>query len=220
MNNNFSPKCALCRHFWRGVQCAHGQRGVQTTPTQACRFPARKLRSRTSWQEEDFPPRPLSILSQWKDLLKALDFILVNDQPGHTHIMYCDRKLGIHCAQEEHLWGEEVCKLLPLKLAGSQQECFAQEEDMIHPRGIQLASLGVQNQSSSGEKALNRSGRCWGSQVPEHEFQCNYRDNFLCKPGQGKTLPLCQCHQGNTSRAFRNQRSLHLFPPCEAFHIL
>ena len=54
-------------------------------------------------QEEDFSPRPLSIFSQWKDLLKALNFILVNDQPGYTHIVYCDRKLGIHCAQEEHL---------------------------------------------------------------------------------------------------------------------
>ena len=100
-----------------------------------------------------------------------------------------------------------MCKLLPLKLAGSQQECFAQEEDMIHPRGIQLAPLGVQNQSSCGEKALNRSGRCRGSQVPEHEFQCNYPDNFLWKPGQGKTLPLCQYHQGNTSRTFATKEA-------------
>ena len=72
-----------------------------------------------------------------------------------------------------------MCKLLPLKLAGSQQECFAQEEDMIHPRGIQLASLGVQNQSSSGKKALNRSGRCWGSQVPEHRVSMQLKGQFF-----------------------------------------
>ena len=75
------------------------------------------------------------------------------------------------------------CKLLPVKLALSEQESFAQKKDMIHPRGIQLASLGIQDQSSGGEKALNRCRRCWGSQVPEHEFQCKSHYNLLWIPG-------------------------------------
>ena len=78
-------------------------------------------------------------------------------QSGQAHLR------GIHCAQKVQVGGEEVCKLFPLKLAGSQQESFAQEEDMIHPRGIQLASPGIQDQSSSRKKALNSCGRCRGS---------------------------------------------------------
>ena len=38
-----SVHCAVCRHFWRALWCAQGQGGVQTTPTQACRFPARMI---------------------------------------------------------------------------------------------------------------------------------------------------------------------------------
>ena len=75
------------------------------------------------------------------------------------------------------------CKLFPLKLAVSEQECFAQEEDMIDPRGVQFAPLGIQDQSSSGEKPLNRCRRCWCSQVPEEEFQCKCQDNLLWVPG-------------------------------------
>ena len=99
------------------------------------------------------------------------------------------------------------CKLLPVKLALSEQESFAQKKDMIHPRGIQLASLGIQDQSSGGEKALNRCRRCWGSQVPEHEFQCKCHYNVTTI---GKKI--CPVHPLVGNRKTQNFTSLPMPP--------
>ena len=50
-----------------------GQGGVQTAPKKA------------SCKKRTFPLKLYSILSQRKNLFKALDLILVKDQLGHTH---------------------------------------------------------------------------------------------------------------------------------------